>query len=51
MTSARLSWLPAPPSLQGIFGEPGEATWRRVVRSIGRDASELENQPPDVSWN
>ncbi len=45
------SWLPAPPSLQGIFGEPGETTWRRVVRSIGSDAGELDIQPPDVSWN
>ena len=45
------SWLPAPPALDAIFGEPGETTWRRVVRSIGREGNELESQPPDVSWN
>ncbi len=45
------SWLPAPPALDAIFGAPGEATWRAVVRSIGRETTELENQPPDVSWN
>ncbi len=45
------SWLPAPPALDAIFGEPGETTWRRVVRSIGLDGSGLESQPPDVSWN
>jgi putative transcriptional regulator len=45
------SWLPAPPSTQAIFGPPGEVTWRRVVRSIGREGDELGQQPPDVSWN
>ena len=45
------SWLPAPPSLAAIFGEAGERTWRRVVRSIGSEGTELEKQPPDVSWN
>jgi putative transcriptional regulator len=45
------SWLPAPPALDAIFGEPGEPTWRRVVRSIGREGGALEQQPPDVSWN
>ena len=45
------SWLPAPPALEAIFGEPGESTWRRVVRSIGREVDGLEQQPPDVSWN
>ena len=45
------SWLPAPPAMAAIFGEPGEATWRRVVRSIGGDGGTLEQQPPDVSWN
>jgi putative transcriptional regulator len=45
------SWLPAPPALDAIFGEPGEPTWRRVVRSIGREGGSLEQQPPDVSWN
>jgi putative transcriptional regulator len=45
------SWIPAPPALAAIFGEPGETTWRRVVRSIGREGNDLEQQPPDVSWN
>jgi putative transcriptional regulator len=45
------SWLPAPPSSEVVFGDPGEVTWRRVVRSIGREGAELENLPPDVSWN
>ena len=45
------SWIPAAPSLDAIFGEPGEPTWRRVVRSIGDEGGELENLPPDVSWN
>jgi putative transcriptional regulator len=45
------SWLPAPPSQEAIFGEPGEGTWRRVVRSIEGDGGGLEQQPPDVSWN
>jgi len=45
------SWLPAPPAMDAIFGEAGEATWRRVVRSIGREGTALEQQPPDVSWN
>lgn len=45
------SWIPAPPATGAIFGEAGEATWRRVVRSIGSEGSALEQQPPDVSWN
>jgi putative transcriptional regulator len=45
------SWLPAPPALRAIFGEPGETTWRRVVRSIGGEGEGLDRQPPDVSWN
>jgi putative transcriptional regulator len=45
------SWLPAPPSIPAIFGEAGESTWRKVVRSIGLDGDGLEQQPPDVSWN
>jgi putative transcriptional regulator len=45
------SWLPAPPSHAAIFGEPGEDTWRMVVRSIEGGDSGLQQQPPDVSWN
>jgi putative transcriptional regulator len=45
------SWLPAPPSLEVVFGEGGESAWRRVVRSIGQAGDGLDTQPPDVSWN
>lgn len=53
------SWLPAPSSLDVVFGEEGEPAWRRVVRSIGRDGggfdqpdvTGLEDLPPDVHWN
>ncbi len=45
------SWIPAPPSLEAVFGEVGEVTWRRVVRSVGKEGEDLENLPPDVSWN
>lgn len=45
------SWIPAPPSMEAIFGPAGEPTWRRVVRSIGDAGNVLETQPPDVSWN
>ena len=45
------SWIPAPPITEAIFGDVGEPIWRRVVRSVGADASGLESQPPDVSWN
>jgi putative transcriptional regulator len=45
------SWIPAPPSQEAIFGPEGEPTWRAVVRSIGEEGGDLENQPPDVTWN
>jgi len=45
------SWLPAPPSLEALFGRPGEGTWRRVVSSVGSLGESLKDQPPDVSWN
>jgi putative transcriptional regulator len=45
------SWVPAPPSLDAVFGEVGESTWRRVVRSVGRSVGDLGELPPDVSWN
>jgi putative transcriptional regulator len=45
------SWIPAPSSKEAVFGEDGEPTWRRVVRSIGAAGRDLENLPPDVSWN
>jgi len=45
------SWLPASPSLEALFGQPGEGAWRRVVQSVGRLGESLKDQPPDVSWN
>jgi putative transcriptional regulator len=45
------SWIPAAPSFEAVFGEPGEPTWRSVVRSIGDEGADLENLPPDISWN
>ena len=45
------SWLPAPIAMEVLFAEDQEATWRQVVRSVGRDGDDLENHPPDVSWN
>jgi len=45
------SWVPAAADLEAVFGAPGEAAWRRVVRSVGIDGEDLEHQPPDVSWN
>lgn len=43
------SWVPAPPSVAFTFGEPGEGTWRRVIRSM--DLDDLSSQPPDPTWN
>lgn len=45
------SWIVAPADLESVFGEEGEETWRRVVRSVGREGRDLLNHPPDVSWN
>ena len=45
------SWIPAPGSTDAVFGPEGETTWRRVVRSIGAAGNELQNEPPDISWN
>lgn len=45
------SWIPAPPSLEAVFEGEGEPTWRAVVRSVGDFGSELENLPPDITWN
>ncbi|MEX1023677.1 MAG: YqgE/AlgH family protein [Planctomycetota bacterium] len=43
------SWVPAPPSVERTFAEPGESAWRLVVRSV--DSGDLSQQPPDASWN
>lgn len=45
------SWLPAPLSLDAVFGDPDDETWRRVVRSVGEVGEGLLNEPPDPSWN
>jgi putative transcriptional regulator len=44
------SWLPASLSIDLVFEEDRQGTWRRAVRSIG-DAAWLADLPPDVSWN
>lgn len=45
------SWLPGPADPEALFGEGGEEAWRRVVRSIGKEGWNLEQEPPDISWN
>lgn len=45
------SWIPASLQAELVFEEDPQATWRRVVRSIGREGAGLEILPPDVSWN
>jgi putative transcriptional regulator len=45
------SWLPAPPDPRLVFGDAGPEAWRRVVRSLGRSAEGLADQPPDPQWN
>jgi putative transcriptional regulator len=45
------SWLPAALQPDWIFQPDPQATWRRVLRSLGREAAGLEDLPPDVSWN
>ncbi len=45
------AWIPAPLDRAWIFETDPEVVWRRVLRSLGRDAAGLEDMPPDVSWN
>jgi len=45
------SWLPAALDPDWLFHADPQATWRRVIRSLGGEAAGLENLPPDVSWN
>jgi putative transcriptional regulator len=45
------SWLPAALDPSWIFQAEPQGTWRRVLRSLGREAAGLEDLPPDVSWN
>lgn len=45
------SWLPAAARSEWIFRTDPSRTWKEVLRSLGRDARGLENQPPDPRWN
>ena len=45
------SWIPADATVEAVFGAVGEPAWRSVVRSTGRAGEELQNLPPDTSWN
>lgn len=45
------SWLPAALEPKWIFEPDPQITWRRVLRSLGREAAGLVDLPPDVSWN
>lgn len=45
------SWLPAPLAPDLVFGAERQATWRRVLASIGDGDGALGSEPPDVSWN
>jgi putative transcriptional regulator len=45
------SWLPVRARAAWIFDPDPELLWRKVVRSLGKDAAGLEDLPPDVSWN
>ena len=45
------SWVPAPLSVEAVFGDDTQAVWRAVVRSTGPEGHRLESQPPDPSWN
>jgi putative transcriptional regulator len=48
----RGSWVPAPLAQIGwVFEGDPQGVWRRVIRSLGRDAQGLEDMPPDPSWN
>ena len=46
------SWMRAPLDGEIVFTEDAaECTWRRALRSLGRDGEHLSHLPPDVSWN
>lgn len=45
------SWLPAPMKVDFLFERDQEATWRRVVQTVGGEVRGFEALPPDVSWN
>jgi putative transcriptional regulator len=45
------SWLPAAASADLVFADDQQRTWRAVVRSVGGEASGMEDLPPDVRWN
>lgn len=45
------SWVPAPFDLGAVFGSDMQATWRHVLRTVGREGDEPGGLPPDVSLN
>jgi putative transcriptional regulator len=45
------SWLPAAGDVAAVFREDVSTLWRDVIKSIGRSAEGLEDQPPDPEWN
>jgi putative transcriptional regulator len=45
------SWIPAPPSLEAVFGPTGEDVWRSAVRSIGPQGEALLGQGSEPDLN
>ena len=45
------SWVPAPFDCPVVFEDGVFSTWKRVVRSVGKDGIELGSLPPDVNLN
>jgi len=45
------SWLPARMDPACVFDDEPTVVWRKVLRSLGREAHGLEDLPPDVAWN
>ena len=45
------TWLPAPGNADSVFSANPESSWRSVLRSLGKAAEGLDEQPPDPSWN
>jgi putative transcriptional regulator len=45
------AWVPAAGTAEHVFAPDPQLLWRAVLRSLGREASGLEDQPPDPRWN
>ena len=45
------SWLPVPPQMEAVFASDQEASWRKVVGSLGEEDRGPEGPSPNVSWN